>query len=136
VLDIGTIPANVFVPQPAMNVRSLQPAPSGKTDAADVLAALRSYSSAWQSRNVNRIIALRPGLNKRTVRAELKDVVSLRMNIRPIAEPDIEDDVARVSCIHQVTQTFSGGVQKHSSEVRMTYLLVKRNGKWVIDRTK
>ena len=97
-----------------------------------VVAALQRYSRAWNGRDVSEIIAVRPSLSRRTVREELASARAISMNIRPTSTPKIRGDVATVECEHRVTQTFRDGVQKQTPGVRMTYVLQRHGGDWVI----
>lgn len=97
-----------------------------------VIAALQRYSQAWDGRDVSEIIAVRPSLSRRTVRDELASTRAIDMSIRPTSTPRILGDMATVECEHRVTQTFRNGVQKQLPGVRMTYVLQKQGGTWVI----
>jgi SnoaL-like domain len=101
-----------------------------------VVAALQRYSRAWNTRDLAEIIAVRPGLSRRTVRDELANVSKIEMNIRPVGTPRIHGDVAFVECEHHVSETFQDGVRKHSPAVRLTYVLERFDADWLITDAK
>ena len=108
------------------------PVATPSRDASGVIATLERYSDAWNTKDVADITAIRPGLGRRTVKEELSSVRSIVMRIRPTSVPRIEGDRATVECIHQVDQIFKDGIEKQNPGVRMTYVLVKRDGNWLI----
>lgn len=101
-------------------------------DTEAVLAALKKYSEAWSAKDVSDIVALRPGLGRRTVKEELSNVRSIAMRIRPIGSPKIEGNRAAVECIHEVEETFGDGIARARPGTRMTYFLARSDGNWQI----
>jgi hypothetical protein len=102
-------------------------------DADAVLAALEKYSRAWNAKDIAAIIAIRPTLDRRTVKDELSTVRSVVMRIRPMSSPNIEGDRAVIECIHQVDEAFNDGIKKENPGARLTYGLVRRGGNWLIE---
>jgi hypothetical protein len=105
-------------------------------DANAVIATLEKYSHAWNAKNLAEITAIRPGLGRRTAKEELSSTRSIVMRIHPTSVPRIEGDHATVECIHQVDQVFNDGIEKQNPGVRMTYVLVKRGGNWLIAESR
>ncbi|MBV8896061.1 MAG: nuclear transport factor 2 family protein [Acidobacteriaceae bacterium] len=123
---------NAMPTEPAARSIPAKPRSVISRDENAVVAALQRYSEAWTGRDVSEILAARPALSRRTVREELASTRAITMNIRPTSTPTIRGDVATVVCEHRVTQTFRDGVQKQSPGVRMTYVLQRQGGAWVI----
>ncbi|MBV9081821.1 MAG: nuclear transport factor 2 family protein [Acidobacteriaceae bacterium] len=98
----------------------------------EIVAALESYSEAWNTKDVAKILALRPTLGRRTVKEELSSTRSITMRIQPTSVPRIEGDRATVDCIHEVDQVFTDGTDKQNPGTKMTYVLVRRGGSWLI----
>lgn len=105
-------------------------------DVNAVLATLKKYSDAWHAKDVGDIVAVRPGLGKRIVEQELSSVQTITMRIRPISSPKIEGNRAAVDCIHEVEETFRGGIEKANPGRRMTYDLVRRGENWLIEDSR
>lgn len=101
-------------------------------EASAVIATLKKYSDAWNAKDLEDITALRPGLGRRTAKEELSSTRSIVMHIQPTSVPKIQGDRATVECIHKVDQVFSDGTEKQNPGVKMTYVLVKRGGTWLI----
>jgi hypothetical protein len=131
-----------LLPELALKAPADNPAPvaaaavahrAPQNDQRAVLAALQNYSAAWNSKDAAAIRAVRPGLRQHTLRKELADVDSIDMQIRPASNPQIDGDRAAVECVHDVHETFTGGVERSASGVRTTYTLVRQHGAWVIE---
>lgn len=105
---------------------------SRSREAESVIATLEQYARAWNEKDAADIRAIRPGLERRTVKEELAGARSILMRIHPVSEPKIEGDRAIVECLHRVDQVFDDGTEKQSPGVRLTYVLVKRGGSWLI----
>jgi len=105
-------------------------------DASAAIAALEKYSDAWNTKDVASITAIRPELARRTVEKELSAARSIFVRIQPTSSPKIEGDHATIDCVQQVDEVFSDGVQKHSPEVKVTYLLANRSGNWLIEGSR
>ncbi len=105
-------------------------------DAANAVAAvLQRYVNAWNTKDVEGITALHRSLDRRTIKAQLAPVTSIRMTITPAAAAQIEGQRATVVCRRQVDETFSDGTEKQSPELLVTFTLSKRGGEWSIDST-
>lgn len=105
---------------------------SESREAGAVIATLTRYCKAWDAKDVANITALRPGLGRHTAKEELVAVRSISMHIQPTAPPRIQGNRATVECIHQVEEVFDDGTQKRNPGVKLTYVLVKRHGDWLI----
>jgi hypothetical protein len=102
------------------------------SDAQQVIAVLTKYSQAWSEKDLADIRALRPSLERRTVKQAMAGARSISMQIRPTGAPKIEGDHATVECIHRVAQVFDDGTERQSPDVHMTYVLVKHGASWLI----
>jgi hypothetical protein len=112
------------------------PFAGASADAKAVVGALAKYSAAWNTKRAANITALRPGLPRRAVQQELSSVRSITMRIQPISAPTIQGNRATVECIHQVDQVFSDGVKKENPGIKMIYVLVRRDGNWLIEESR
>jgi hypothetical protein len=97
---------------------------------------LSRFANAWNSKDLNSILALQRNLDKRTVKAELAHVKELVMEISPASPPQIDGSQAVVLCRRQASQTFSDGTRKEVPETLVSYVLAKQDGNWVIEGTR
>ncbi|MBV9302214.1 MAG: hypothetical protein JOY62_06405 [Acidobacteriaceae bacterium] len=109
---------------------------SASRDAKAAVAALTKYSNAWNAKDLANITAMRPGLDRRSVKAELSSTRSIEMSIRPTSGPKIQGDRATIDCMQQVSQIFRDGIEKQSPGVQVTYVLVRRGGNWLIEASR
>jgi TolA-binding protein len=116
---------------PTPTVTGASPAVDSR-EAIAVVATLKKYSDAWSAKDLDDITALRPGLGRKLAKQELSSARSIVMRIHPTSAPSIEGDRATVECIHQVDEVFTDGTEKQNHGMRMTYVLVKRGGSWLI----
>ncbi len=142
--DLTNVPVPLPVPpvpttESAPISRSVAPPSNPTSDAAGsnpdsdgIQSALWRYSEAWAAKDAAGITAVRPGIGRRVLKTELAEARHINMRIVPTSPPRIEGDRATVECLHQVDQMFNDGVEKQSPVVHMTYVLVKRNGAWLI----
>ncbi|HEX4773742.1 MAG TPA: hypothetical protein VH351_23115 [Bryobacteraceae bacterium] len=101
-------------------------------EANAVVATLKRYSDAWNAKDLNNITALQPGIGRQTAKDELSSTRSIVMQIHPTSLPKIQGDRATVECIRKVEKVFADGAEIQTPGVRMTYVLVKRGGTWLI----
>jgi hypothetical protein len=107
-----------------------------RKESAEILRALRQYADAWSAKDVDAIVALQRGLDKRLIKTELSDARAIAMSLTPTAPPQIEGTRAIVVCRRRVEQVFSDGIRKKNPESIVTFLLAKRNGAWAIVNTR
>jgi hypothetical protein len=115
---------------------SLRSNEASKNDSAAVLTVISRFASAWNTRDLNSILAIQKTLNKRTVKAELSQVKELNMRISPASPPRIEGSQAVVLCRRQASQVFSDGTRKQIPESLVSYVLEKHDGNWTIEGTR
>jgi hypothetical protein len=99
-----------------------------------VRAALRSYADAYGRKDADQLAVLRPGLSASEVRqmkAFFRDFQSVRLELRPTAEPNIAGTIATVHCVRVTDAVDRNG--SHSKQDVLLVKLSKRNGRWVID---
>jgi hypothetical protein len=101
-------------------------------EAIAVVATLKKYSDAWNAKDLDHITALQPGLGRRTAKEELSSTRSIVMQIHPTAPPKVEGDRATIECIRKVDKVFADGAEVETPGIKMTYVLVKRGGTWLI----
>jgi hypothetical protein len=107
-----------------------------KNDSIAVLAVISRFASAWNTKDLDSILAIQKNLNKRTVKAELAHVKELNMRISPASPPQIDGSQAVVLCRRQASQVFSNGTRKQIPETMVSYVLQKRDGNWTIEGTR
>jgi hypothetical protein len=99
-----------------------------------IRATLRSYADAYGRKDATQIAALRPGLSASELR-QLKDSFrvfdSIRLELRPTAEPEISGTTATVRCVRILDFVDQTGSRPKQDVVVMK--LSKKGGKWVID---
>jgi hypothetical protein len=107
-----------------------------REESAAVLTVLRQYADAWSLRDLDAIVALQRGLDRRLVKTELSSARAIMMRISPTAPPQIDGMRATVVCRRQVEEIFPDGIRKQSPELIVTFLFAKRNGTWAIEDTR
>ncbi len=127
-------PSSKHRAQAQQDLTNLQSAPaSAGGDSAVILAVIRRFADAYSTKNLETIMAIQPGLNRRVLKEELSGVRSLQMNIIPASAPNITGDRATIVCRRTVGQTFADGTKKQSPESSVTYTLAKRGSTWIIE---
>jgi hypothetical protein len=101
-----------------------------------VTAMLQRYVNAWNTKDVASITALHRNLDRRTIKAQLAPVTTIRMTITPTSAAQIDGERATIVCRRQVNEVFSDGTEKQSPELVVTFTLSKRGGDWCIDGTR
>ena len=101
-----------------------------------VTAMLQRYVNAWNTKDVASITALHRSLDRRTIKAQLAPVTTIRMTITPASAAQIDGERATIVCRRQVNEVFSDGTEKQSPELLVTFTLSKRGGDWCIDGTR
>lgn len=99
-----------------------------------IVDVLNEYSAAFRNKNVERITALYPNLDKQQVkklREVFKAAQSVQMDLRPTGEPQINGDFASVVCQRSIQYTFPEGPQKPPNDM-VTIQLKKGGNSWVM----
>jgi hypothetical protein len=109
---------------------------AAKNDSVAVLTVISRFASAWNTKDLDSILAIQKTLKKRTVKAELSQVKELNMRISPASPPKIEGSQAVVLCRRQASQVFSDGTRKQIPESLVSYVLEKHDGNWTIEGTR
>ncbi len=109
---------------------------ASKNETVAVLTVISRFASAWNTRDVDSILAIQRTLNKRAVKAELSQVKELNMRISPASPPQIDGSQAVVLCRRQASQVFSDGTRKQIPESIVSYVLGKHDGNWTIEGTR
>jgi hypothetical protein len=102
-------------------------------DTSAVLSVISRFASAWNTKDVDSILAIQRTLKKRTVKAELARVKELNVRISPASRPQIEGSQAVVLCRRQASQVLSNGAHKQMPETIVSYVLEKHDGNWTIE---
>jgi hypothetical protein len=100
----------------------------------EIRALLRSYGEAYTHKDANQIAALWPSMparNLRDIRASFRDFQTLKLELRPLSEPEIAGASARVACRRVTDAVDRNG--SHPTEGTVTVQFAKQNGRWVID---
>ena len=105
--------------------------PIRSADATAITAVLQAYAAAWNTKDADGILAVRPSLGRQFVRKALAGTQTMHMEITPTSPPKIQGDTATVVCKQKVDQTFAGGVEKHP-ETALTITLARRGNSWII----
>jgi serine/threonine-protein kinase len=106
-----------------------------QADRKAVLQVINAYASAFQQKNVDKIVSLYPGLDKQQVK-KLRDVFkaaqSVRMELQPDGDPQIHNDSASVVCHRTSQYTYPEGIQKPADDT-VTIQLRKKGSSWVME---
>jgi hypothetical protein len=95
---------------------------------------LRAYESAYNERNLDRIVSLWPSLSpsvQKSTRSLFKDVQSVKFTLKEIGEPQISGTTASIVCNRVRDITRSDQTQSHI-EGTVTFKLVKHDNSWLI----
>ena len=109
---------------------------ASKSDAVAVLSVISRFASAWNTKDLDSILALQKTLKKRAVKAELSQVKELNMRISPASPPQIAGSQAVVLCRRQASRVLSNGTCKQMPETVVSYVLEKHDGNWTIEGTR
>jgi hypothetical protein len=120
----------------AQNALEELTAQESAAESGAVLTLIARFTNAWNTKDVDSILALQHSLDRRAVTSQLSDVKKLALRISPISPPEISGTHATVTCRRQADETFSDGSIKQNPELVVTYLLAKRNGAWFIEGSK
>jgi hypothetical protein len=108
--------------------------PGQKADDRElVLQVLRRYEAAMNRRSIKELVGLWPSLGKeeeRKIAASFKFAKS-QLELQP-SEPRITEDTARVDCQRVVQITTPDGKTRRN-ESRITVILRKKGGNWIIE---
>ncbi len=134
VLSVPSVPVpDLSVPSALSSPKTRPvPEPSEEGDEDAILSTLHHYANAWATHSLQQISALRPGLDRRTIKDMLSATRSINMSVQPQSAPVIRGNRATVVCMQRVSQVFSDGAQKQSPDVQMTYTLVRHGASWII----
>jgi hypothetical protein len=97
-----------------------------------VLRTLRSYASAYEHKDLNELAAVWPALDRKKLAETFKNATSIRMDLKPIGEPNLSGNTATVRCERSLLYVASG--TKHNFADQITILLQRKsNGTWLIE---
>lgn len=130
---LSQFPAGRHASQAQQALANINRKPPQQAEGASVLAVLQRYAIAWSAKDLEAILRLQPGLNRRTVKSELAPVRVWRMTITPLSPPEVSNDQASVTCRRQVDQVFSDGTEKQAPASTVTFVLKKQGSGWVIE---
>lgn len=106
-----------------------------KSDRNALLELVKEYASAYGRKDVNKIAELYPGLDKQqinTLRKAFKTAQSVRMELRPAGEPQINGNNATVTCQRSTQYTYPEGIQKPPDD-SVTIQFKKNGNSWVVE---
>jgi len=129
-------PASRYRNEAEAALAALRLSEASKNDTVAVLTVISRFASAWNTKDLDSILAIQKNLNKRTVKAELSHVKELNMQISPASPPQIDGAQAVVLCRRQASQVFSDGTRKQIPETIVSYVLEKHDGNWTIEGTR
>ena len=112
--------------------------PQPPADADLIRAVLQRFSEAYEARDVQRVAALWPTLTQEQLRRladSFRVAVSIKQELRPVAEPNIRGDQATIRCHRSLHYQDERGSQR-PVEDEVTVTLRKRPGGWVIEALK
>jgi hypothetical protein len=98
-----------------------------------VLPVLQAYAAAWSAKDVDAILRLQPGLNRRTLKTAFGPVRVWLETITPLAQPVVSNDRASVKCQREIDQTFSDGTKKQPTVSTVVIVLKRQGPSWVIE---
>ncbi len=104
-------------------------------DRMAVLQTIRDYAAAYESKSVDKLTAVYPGLDKQQVK-RLKDVFktarSVKMTLEPKGDPQIKGDSATVICQRSAEYVYPEGPKKPPDDT-VTIQLKKKGSSWVME---
>ena len=103
---------------------------------AAVLAAIERYGKAYESRDVDALQAVRPGLSpaeRKRLEQAFREFKSIRYNLTPAGEPAIEPTAATVKCRLKVEMRSTDGGSPRPVDQPVTVKLRRLADAWIID---
>ncbi|MFB3922550.1 MAG: protein kinase [Terriglobia bacterium] len=126
-------PGGPFSQAAERQIEALQNSARSSEDRRRVLDALRRYSTAVERGDLNEVLAVWPGLQRKqqnTLKDSFKRFRSIKMEFRPLGEPLINGEMAKVMCQRTVASTDDQG--SHTSSENVTVSLQQAAQGWVI----
>jgi hypothetical protein len=118
----------------AAAVQQQQEADRIRTEREQVRSVLNNYGQAYGRKDADQMVALWPSLPQRSlrqIRDSFRTFRAVKMELRPLAEPEISGNTARVQCARYIEAVDRNGT--HPNQDTVTVRLEKRGGRWVID---
>ena len=109
---------------------------SKDAEAAVILNVIARLAKAWNTKDVDSIVALQANLDRRLLKSQLLAAKTLSITISPTSVPEITDAQATVKCRRETAEVFLDGVKKIEPETLVTYVLTKRNGAWIVEEAR
>lgn len=127
----------VTIPTPAAPLPAAPAPPPVVKDAAPaVIEVLRRYRTAFESRDLGAIRALRPTLEPgqlAAIRQMFKDIRSVQMALTPVGAPAISGTTASIVCELHQTIVMKNGDRPPVTPQKINIRLRNTGGEWVID---
>jgi len=104
------------------------------SDRQQILTVLQRFGQAFEHKDVDELSAVWPSLSKqelKKIKDSFRDASSIRMQLQPSREVQIDGNRATVTCLRSLQFTFPGGVEKGGNS-NVTIQLEKRTANWVI----
>ncbi|MBI2686140.1 MAG: caspase family protein [Acidobacteria bacterium] len=101
-----------------------------------VLGAIERYSKAYESRDVDSLQAVRPGLGpaeRKRLEQAFREFKSIKYSLTPAGEPAIEATAATVKCRLKVEMRSSDGATPRPVDQAVTVKLRRQSDAWIID---
>jgi hypothetical protein len=120
----------------ALKWLSTQEAGEKTSASAAVLTALDRYSKAYESRDVDTLQVVRPGLSateRKRLEQAFREFKSIRYSLTPVGEPALEPTAATVKCRLKVEMRSNDGGSPRPVDQPVTIKLRRQSDAWIID---
>lgn len=122
--------------QEALKWLSSQESNDKTNSSAAVLSAIERYGKAYESRDVDALQAVRPGLSpaeKKRLEQAFREFKSIKYTLAPAGEPAIEATAATVKCRLKVEMRSNDGGSPRPVDQPVTVKLRRQADAWIID---
>ena len=122
--------------QEALQWLSTQEVSEKTSSSAAVLNALERYGKAYESRDLDALQAVRPGLSaaeRKRLEQAFREFKSIRYHLAPASEPVIEPTAATVKCRLKVEMRSNDGGSPRPVDQPVTVKLRRQSDAWIID---
>jgi len=115
---------------------SAQAATEKTSDSSGVLSAIERYAKAYESRDVDGLHAIRPGLSpseRKRLEQAFREFKSIRYSLLPQGEPAIDPTGATVKCRMKVEMRGADGGAPRPVDQAVTVRLKRQGDAWIVD---
>ncbi len=123
-------PTGLLAAKKAERLRSLD------QDKRDIQSVMDRYRAAYEHRDLNALVGLYPAWSpaaQKAIQTKFKNANSVKMDLTT-EQPRVEGDQASIKVKQTVTWVQKDGSESVETPPQLTFLLVKRDGRWLLQK--